>query len=165
MIHPDYFCLTVGVGAEIEYSCCSRASSKIVFLVARQAGEGTPFDIIRTVTAVLIGNIVNGAIRDVSTIKELDYPVWSCGTTPITGKFRMVCIEMNGPITLCNKIVEPGDLMIADDSGICIVPYDRIEEVLEKTKSIVEAEDVMKKLIMDKTSIEELRPLFRKRYK
>ena len=116
-------------------------------------------------TSGFAGNIVNGAVRDVSTIKELDYPVWSCGTTGITGKFRMVCIEMNGPITLCGKVVEPGDLMIADDSAVCIVPYDKVEEVLEKTKAIVEEEDVMKKLIMDKTSIEELRPLFRKRYK
>lgn len=115
-------------------------------------------------TCGLAGNIVFGAVRDVPTIKELDYPVWSCGTTQITGKFRMECIEMNGPICLCGKLVMPGDLMVADDSGVCIVPYDLAEEVLEKAKSICAEEERMRQLIVSKAPISELRPLFRKRY-
>lgn len=68
------------------------------------------------------GNIVNGCCRDVSSIREMGYPVFSCGTTQITGKYRMECVEMNGPVTLCGKLVTPGDLIVADDSGVCIVP-------------------------------------------
>ena len=113
----------------------------------------------------LAGNIVNGCCRDASSIREMGYPVFSCGTTQITGKFRMECVEMNGPVTLCGKLVEPGDLMVADDSGVCIVPYDLAEPVLEKSLEIAAAEERMRQLIVSKAPISELRPLFRSRYK
>lgn len=116
-------------------------------------------------TCGLVGNIVNGCCRDVSSIREMGYPVFSCGTTQITGKFRMECVEMNGPVTLCGKLVEPGDLMVADDSGVCIVPYDLAEKVLEECLKIAAAEERMRQLIVSKAPISELRPLFRSRYK
>lgn len=116
-------------------------------------------------TCGLAGNIVNGCCRDVSSIREMGYPVFSCGTTQITGKFRMECVEMNGPVTLCGKLVEPGDLMVADDSGVCIVPYDLAEKVLEECLKIAASEERMRRLIVEKAPISELRPLFRSRYK
>ena len=112
----------------------------------------------------LAGNIVNGCCRDVSSIRESGYPVFTCGTTQITGKFRMECVEMNGPVTLCGKLVEPGDLMVADDSCICIVPYELAEPVLEESLKIAAAEERMRELIESKAPISELRPLFRSRY-
>ena len=111
------------------------------------------------------GNIINGCCRDVSSIREYDYPVFSCGTTQITGKYRMECVEMNGPITLCGKLVIPGDLMVADDSGVCIVPYELAEPILEECLKIAAAEERMRQLIESKAPISELRPLFRARYK
>ena len=109
-------------------------------------------------------NIVNGAPRDIPAIRALDYPVWSCGATQITGKHRMECIEMNGPITLHDCLVMPGDLMLADDSGVCIVPYDMAEQILKECREIAASEEHMSKMITDKLPIDELRPFFRKRY-
>ena len=111
------------------------------------------------------GSVVNGAVRDVSAIRNLNYPVWSCGTTPITGKYRMIAVEMNGPVTLLGVLVEAGDLIIADDSGVCVVPPDLVEYVLEQTKKIVASEERMRRLIESKAPLSELRPLFRNRYK
>ncbi|MBV1758340.1 MAG: RraA family protein [Dethiosulfatibacter sp.] len=113
----------------------------------------------------LSGSIVNGAARDIGTIKELDFPVWSAGTTPITGKFRMKAIELNGPVTLHNIQIMPGDLIVADDSGVCAIPYELVETVFEKVKSVLAEEDRMRELIFGKQSLAELRPLYRKRYK
>ena len=113
----------------------------------------------------LAGNIVNGCCRDVSSIREMGYPVFSCGTTQITGKYRMECVEMNGPVTLCGQLVEPGDLMVADDSGVCIIPYELAEDVLKECLKIAAAEEHMRQLIESKAPISELRPLFRARYK
>lgn len=113
----------------------------------------------------LAGNIVNGCCRDVSSIRAMGYPVFSCGTTQVTGKYRMECIEVNGPVTLCGKRVEPGDLMLADDSGVCIVPADIAAEVLEECLKIAASEERMRELIESKAPISELRPLFRARYK
>ena len=113
----------------------------------------------------LAGNIVNGCCRDASSIRESGYPVFSCGVTQITGKYRMECVEMNGPVTLCGKLVEPGDLMLADDSGVCIVPPDIAADVLAECQKIAAAEERMRQLIESKAPICELRPLFRSRYK
>lgn len=115
-------------------------------------------------TTGFAGAIVNGAIRDLNAVHELDYPVWCKGLTPITGKFRMEAIEINGPVTVHDIVVYPGDLMVADDSGFCAVPFELVDEVLEQAIAIEAAEDVMRDLIRSKRPISELRPLFRKRY-
>ena len=111
------------------------------------------------------GNIVNGCCRDVSSIREMGYPVFSVGTTQVTGKYRMECVELNGPVTLCGKLVMPGDLMVADDSGVCIVPQELAEKVIDEAEKIAAAEERMRQLIEEKKPISELRPLFRARYK
>lgn len=91
--------------------------------------------------------------------------MFSCGTTQVTGKYRMECIEINGPVTLCGKRVEPGDLMLADDSGVCIVPAEIAADVLAECLKIAASEERMRELIESKAPISELRPLFRARYK
>ena len=115
-------------------------------------------------TTGFVGSIVNGAVRDLPAIREIDYPVWAAGVTPITGKFRMEAMEINGPVTVRDVVVYPGDLVVADDSGICFVPPDYIEKLIDEAEKIGAAEDKMRDLIKTKAPINELRPLFRKRY-
>lgn len=83
----------------------------------------------------IAGTICDGGIRDVEEMRRLDYPVWSRHITPITGRLRVEAAEINGPVVINGIQVCPGDLCIADDSGICFIPPDRIEEVLEKVKA------------------------------
>lgn len=113
----------------------------------------------------LAGAVVNGAIRDIASCRKLDFPVWAKGMTPITGKCRIEAIEINGPVTLHDIQVIPGDLVIADDSGICVVPADRVQQVLDEVRSISRDEEVMRELIHKNAPISELKPLFRRRYK
>lgn len=110
------------------------------------------------------GAVIFGAVRDIPTIRKIGYPVWSSGVTPITGKFRIETMEVNGPITVHGLLVEPGDLVVADDSGICFVPAEHIETVLKQAQEITDAEDFMRDLIETKKPISELKPHFRKRY-
>jgi 4-hydroxy-4-methyl-2-oxoglutarate aldolase len=112
----------------------------------------------------VVGAVVNGAIRDVSTFKSRKFPAWSRGTTAITGKCRMQAIEINGPVTLHNVLVEPGDLIVADDSGVCAIPAEKVSYVLEKCKSISKEEAIMRELVEKNTPIADLKPLYRKRY-
>jgi len=110
------------------------------------------------------GAVVNGAIRDISSFRNRNFPAWSRGTTPISGKCRMQAVEINGPVTLLNVVVQPGDLIVADDSGICVIPADNVSHVLEKCKSISKEEAAMRELIDKNIPISELKPLYRKRY-
>ena len=74
----------------------------------------------------LSGFVVNGAVRDIETIRSIDFPVWSKGKTGISGKNHIEAIELNGPVCLHDILVEAGDLIIADDSGIAVIPWDMI---------------------------------------
>jgi 4-hydroxy-4-methyl-2-oxoglutarate aldolase len=78
----------------------------------------------------MAGCVVDGAVRDLESVVELGLPVWSRAVTPRTGKHRMRAIEINGPVALAGCPVVPGDLVVADGSGVCIVPAEAIDEVL-----------------------------------
>lgn len=104
----------------------------------------------------MAGNIVDGGIRDVDVIRKLNYPVWSRGQTPKTGKYRLEAIEINGPVVIAGVRVNPGDLIIADDSGIVVVPYDKCAEVLRLAVEATKKEDEIVRLLSEGASVEEL---------
>lgn len=105
-------------------------------VISTQGGLST----MMAVKAKLAGNIVDGGVRDVEDIRELGYPVWARGVTPISGKYRLEAVEINGPVMCGGVQVNPGDLVIADDTGIVFIPSDKVEEVLEKTKAAIKKE-------------------------
>ena len=73
-------------------------------------------------------------------------------------------MEINGPVVLAGIQINPGDLIIADDSGICAVPPQHAAYVLKKCQEILPDEEVMRELIERDAPISEIKKLFRKRY-
>lgn len=88
----------------------------------------------------IAGTICDGGVRDVEEMRRLGYPVWSRHVTPVTGKFRIEAAQINGAVVIDGVQVNPGDLCIADDNGVVFVPYDKIEEILERVKAADEKE-------------------------
>ena len=80
--------------------------------------------------------IVDGSIRDPDASRELDFPIWCRGVTPITGKWRLETVEINGPVSICSVQVRAGDLVCADDAGVCFVPREHAAAVLEEAQKI-----------------------------
>ena len=87
-----------------------------------------------------IGAVVDGGIRDVAWQRSLGYPIWSRDVTPVTGKWRLQTVEINGPITVQGISVRAGDLVAADDTGVCFVPADMVQVVLERAEAIASGE-------------------------
>jgi 4-hydroxy-4-methyl-2-oxoglutarate aldolase len=94
-----------------------------------------------------VGAIVMGGIRDIAHSRAVGYPVWSSDITPTTGKWRIETVEINGDVQLGDVRVSPGDLVVADDTGVCFIPRERILEVLEAAEAKSHAEDVRCKAI------------------
>jgi regulator of RNase E activity RraA len=88
------------------------------------------------------GAIVMGGIRDIAHSRVVGYPLWASQISPVTGKWRLETVEINGSVQIGEVRVEPGDLVVADDSGVCFIPYDRILEVLETVEKKAKAEDI-----------------------
>jgi regulator of RNase E activity RraA len=107
----------------------------------------------------LAGNIVDSGVRDVGEMKALDYPVWSRGITPITGKFRFEALEVNGPVVCGGVPVHPGDLVVADDSGVVVVPQKFHSEVVRRTIQTLKKEKRLIEAIEEGSSIGEIRKI------
>lgn len=87
------------------------------------------------------GAIVMGGVRDVRYLRSIGYPVWASEITPVTGKWRIETVEINGEIQMGDVRVNPGDLVVADDTGVLFIPRDRIIDVLELCEKKKKAED------------------------
>jgi len=87
------------------------------------------------------GTVIHGVCRDLSTSKELNYPIFSRGNYMRTGKDRVQAEDFNVPISLGEIRVEPGDLIVGDDDGVVVVPKQREREVLENALQVHAAEN------------------------
>jgi len=93
------------------------------------------------------GAIVEGGIRDITHTRAVGYPIWSSDITPVTGKWRIEAAEINGAIMIAGVQVHPGDLVVADDTGVCFIPRDLILEVLEQAEKKAKSEGARVKAI------------------
>jgi regulator of RNase E activity RraA len=96
-----------------------------------------------------VGAIVQGGVRDIAHSRAVGYPVWASDITPVTGKWRLETVEINGPIQIGEVRVSPGDLVVADDTGVCFIPRDLVLEVLEAAEQKAKAEVLRCKAIDD----------------
>lgn len=87
------------------------------------------------------GAIVDGAVRDIDHSRRIGYPVWCSSVSPITGKWRVRTVAINRPVSIAGVTVRPGDLVIADEVGVCFVPFDRAAEVLAVAQRLAKREE------------------------
>lgn len=76
------------------------------------------------------GVVVDGWIRDIDEIRELRLPVLAAGTTPVSGRRRVRVSRDETEVTVGGVTVRDGDWIVADESGVCVIPADRRDEVL-----------------------------------
>ena len=95
---------------------------------------------LNALTRGLAATVVYGYVRDTSDIRGLGYTVYASGVTPRAGDPRGEgAIEVT--LKLPGAQVRPGDIVVGDDDGVVVVPAEDAEEVAEKARAIVEAEE------------------------
>ena len=78
----------------------------------------------------LVGTVIDGVTRDIDEYKTLNLPVYGRGFIQRSIRDRCACAGYGIPVRLGGIPVEPGDIILADENGICIVPQSRAAEVL-----------------------------------
>jgi len=87
-----------------------------------------------------VGAIIDGSYRDPDASRELAFPIWGKGVTPITGRWRVETVEINGNVVIAGIPVAAGDLVVADDAGVVFVPFDYAEAVLAAARHVDSAD-------------------------
>ncbi|MCK9406642.1 MAG: orotidine 5'-phosphate decarboxylase [Methanothrix sp.] len=86
------------------------------------------------------GVVVDGAVRDLQEIRPMDYPLFSSDVVPNAGDPKGMG-EINSEIVCGGQTVRPGDYIVGDDSGVVVIPKERVYEIARRAKEVEKTEN------------------------
>jgi len=87
----------------------------------------------------LAGLVIDGAIRDIAAIREKDFPVFARGVTH-KGPYKCGPGEINVPVSIDGLVINPGDIIVADDDGMVAFEQGEAEYLIASALEQIERE-------------------------
>lgn len=102
----------------------------------------------------MVGMVLDGAIRDIGELRRLGLPVFARAASPASAVGRYKSVAKNVPITCAGVTVNPGDIIVAGEDGVVVVPLVKADEVLKAAQAIDERESKMVPFIQQEKSLQ-----------
>jgi RraA family protein len=100
----------------------------------------------------LAGLVIDGAVRDVRTLRELDLPVYSRSIHPNAGTTRQIA-ETQVSITCGGAKVRPGEILFGDQDGVIVLSEEEFSSLLPKAEEIQQKEERVLKAMAEGKSL------------
>jgi len=121
---------------------------------SRRAVLGELFSL-EAVRRGLAGIVVDGPVRDLRTLRELDIPIYASAFCPCSGT-TMAPGETGSAITCGGVTVNPGDILVGDDDGIVVASEQEFAKLIPKAREIERKETLLRNRLASGTSLIEM---------
>jgi 4-hydroxy-4-methyl-2-oxoglutarate aldolase len=102
----------------------------------------------------MAGMVLDGAARDVPDLRKMGLTVYARSTSPATAVGRYATVARNVPVECAGVTVRPGDIIVANEDGVVVVPQEHAEAILKKCQEIDEREMKMYPFIKKHKSLQ-----------
>ena len=127
-----------------------RSGDVLVVATAAPSTHGMFGDLFATALAKrgVAGLVIDAGVRDTATLRDMGFPAWSRHVSA-EGTVKATAGHVNLPVVVAGQLIEPGDVVVADDDGVVVVPLGEVATTLAAAEARAVKEEAARKAFLE----------------